>query len=82
MSEEIFPKNIVLSVQGKTKLESVYIIKEGTLELFYETDGEKELTGFLEPGEIFGGMCILMNAGISVSTVTIVDDATDRKSVV
>jgi CBS domain-containing protein len=76
MSVEIFPKNIVLSVQGKTKLESVYIIKEGSLELFYETDGEKELTGLLQPGEIFGGICILMNAGISVRTVKIVDDST------
>ena len=76
MTEEILPKNIILAVQGKTKLESVYIIKEGALELFYETDGEKELTGFLEPGEIFGGMAILMNAGISVRTVKIVDDAT------
>ena len=76
MSEETFPKNIVLSVQGKTKLESVYVIKEGSLELFYETDGEKELTGNLKQGEIFGGICILMNAGISVRTVKIVDDAT------
>jgi len=76
MSEEIFPKNIVLSVQGKTKLESVYIIKEGSLELFYETDGDKKLTDFLEPGEMFGGICILMNAGISVRTVKIVEDAT------
>jgi CBS domain-containing protein len=76
MSLEIFPKNIVLSVQGKTKLESVYIIKEGALELFYETGGEKELTGHLGPGEIFGGICILMNAGISVRTVKIVSDAT------
>jgi CBS domain-containing protein len=76
MSLEIFPKNIVLSVQGKTKLESVYIIKEGSLELFYETGGEKELTGHLKPGEIFGGICILMNAGISVRTVKIVADAT------
>ncbi len=73
---EIFPKNAVLSVQGKTKLESVYIIEEGSLELFYETDGEKVLTGFLKPGEIFGGICILMNAGISVRTVKIVEDAT------
>jgi len=76
MSEETFPKNIVLSVQGKTKLESVYVIKEGSLELFYETDGEKELTGNLKQGEIFGGICILMNAGISVRTVKIVADAT------
>ena len=76
MSVEIFPKNTILSVQGKTKLESIYIIKEGSLELFYETGGEKELIGFLKPGEIFGGICILMNAGISVRTVKVVDDAT------
>jgi CBS domain-containing protein len=76
MSEEIFPKDTILSVQGKTKLESIYIIKEGALELFYETGGEKELIGFLKPGEIFGGICILMNAAISVRTVKVMDDAT------
>ena len=76
MSVEVFPKNIVLSVQGKTKLESVYFIKKGSLELFYDFDGKKELTGFLKPGEIFGGLCILMNAGISIRTVKIVEDAT------
>ena len=76
MSVENFPKDTVLSVQGKTKLESIYIIKEGSLELFYDTGGEKELIGLLKPGEIFGGICILMNAGISVRTVKVVDDAT------
>jgi CBS domain-containing protein len=76
ISVEIFPKNIVLSIQGKTKLDRIYIVREGSLELFYETDGEKELTGSLEPGEIFGGMCILMNAGVSVRTVKIEQDAT------
>ena len=76
MSVEIFPKNIVLSVQGKTKLENVYIIKDGSLELFYETNGKKELIGSLEPGEIFGGITILMNAGISVRTVKVLADAT------
>ncbi|MGD9290418.1 MAG: DUF294 nucleotidyltransferase-like domain-containing protein [Desulfobacterales bacterium] len=76
ISVEIFPKNIVLSVQGKTKLEQVYIIKEGSLELFYETNGKKELTGSLEPGDIFGGITILMNAGVSVRTVKVLADAT------
>ena len=76
ISVEMFPKNTVLSVQGRTKLESVYIIKEGSLELFYETNGEREISGSLEPGGSFGGVSILMNAGISVRTVKIVDDAT------
>ena len=76
ISVETFPKNTVISVQGRTKLERVYIVKEGSLELFYETNGERELSGALEPGESFGGVSILMNAGISVRTVMVVDDAT------
>ena len=76
ISVEKFPKNTVLSVQGRTKLVCVYIIKEGSLELFYETNGEKKLSGSLKRGDSFGGVAILMNAGISVRTVKIVDDAT------
>ncbi|MGD9023642.1 MAG: DUF294 nucleotidyltransferase-like domain-containing protein, partial [Desulfobacterales bacterium] len=65
-----------LSVQGRTKLEYVYIVKDGILELFYETDGEKEMSGIVKPGEVFGGISILMNAGISVRSVKVVEDAT------
>ena len=65
-----------LSVQGRTKLKHIYIIKEGLLELFYESDGEKELSGTLQPGDIFGGISVLMNAGISVRSVRIVEEAT------
>ncbi len=69
-----YPKKTILSVQGRTTLECVYIIKKGSLELFYETSNEKTLSGFLQPGEIFGGIYILMNAGLSVRTVQTVDD--------
>ena len=76
MSVETFPKDTVLAVQGKTKLEKIYIIKEGSLELFYETGGEKELIGLIKPGEILGGICILMNDGNMIRTLRVVDDAT------
>ena len=76
MSVENYPKDTILSVQGKTKLEKIYIIKEGTLELFYETGGEKELIGLIKPGEILGGICILMNDGNMIRTLRVVDDAT------
>ena len=75
-SVKTFPKKTILSVQGRTTLKHVYIIKEGSLELFYETENEKTLSGFLKPGDIFGGIYILMNAGLSVRTVQTVDDAT------
>ena len=76
ISMKTYPQKTVLSVQGRTTLECVYIIQKGSLELFYETDAGKTLSGFLQPGETFGGICILMNAGLSVRTVQTVDDAT------
>ncbi len=76
VSMKTYPQKTVLSVQGRTTLECVYIIQKGSLELFYETDAGKTLSGFLQPGETFGGICILMNAGLSVRTVQTVDDAT------
>ena len=76
IAEIKYPKTTVLSVQGRTKLDCVYIIRDGKMELFYETDGEKEIKGILEKGETFGGVSILMNAGISVRTVQVVNDAT------
>ena len=71
-----YPKSTILAVQGRTKLDCVYIIKAGSMELFYETDGQKNIKGILKPGETFGGVSILMNAGISVRTVQVVADAT------
>jgi len=71
-----YPKSTILAVQGRTKLDCVYIIKAGSMELFYETDGQKNIKGILEPGETFGGVSILMNGGISVRTVQVVSDAT------
>ena len=80
ISDSVFTENFAsghnLSVQGRSKLDHIYIIKDGLLELFYESDGEKELGGTLQSGEIFGGISILMNAGISVRSVKIVEDTT------
>lgn len=70
-----YPRSTILAVQGRTRLDAVYIIRQGSMELFYETDGEKDITGSLKPGETFGGVSILMNAGISVRTVQVVADA-------
>jgi CBS domain-containing protein len=76
VSIKTYPKKTILSVQGRTTLECVYIVKKGSLELFYETESERTLSGVLQPGEIFGGIYILMNASLSVRTVQTVDDAT------
>ena len=66
-----YPKGYTLSQQGKTTLEHVYIIISGSLELFYKTEGEEILSGTLSSGDIFGGISILMNNGLSVRTVQV-----------
>ena len=71
-----YPKTTIMSVQGRTKLDCVYIIKEGTMEVFYESHGEKDIKGILDPGDTFGGVSLLMNAGISVRTVQVIAEAT------
>jgi len=76
VSTENYSRGHNLCMQGRTKLDHIYIIKDGLLELFYESDGENELSGTLRPGEIFGGISLLMNAGISVRSVNIAEDAT------
>lgn len=68
-------KGHILSVQGRTKIDKIYIIKNGVLELYYEKFGKKTLTGELTPGSIFGGISILMNSGISVRSVVAKEDA-------
>ncbi len=66
----------IISVQAQTEIDSVYIVKQGTLELFYEKDGTEILSGLLKIGDIFGGISILMNAGVSVRTVRAERDST------
>ncbi len=76
VSISIYPKDSVLSVQNITKIENVCIIKEGLVELFFDKQGKKVLSGFLNAGDILGGISILMNAGISIRTATVYQDST------
>ena len=66
----------ILAHQGKTRVKEVMIVKSGALELFYtNVKGEKILSGNLQPGDVFGGISLLMNAGVAIRTVTVEKDA-------
>jgi CBS domain-containing protein len=75
MSVIRYPKGTVLAVQGKTTLEKILIINSGTLELYFESQGRKMFSGLLKAGDIFGGMSILMNSGLSIRSVSVEEDA-------
>lgn len=65
----------VLAVQGKTRLDQVYIVKTGSLEMFNEMEEGKSLRTRIGAGEIFGGISILMNAAMAIRTVKVESDA-------
>jgi len=61
-----FPAGTVLAEQGRTTMDQVYIVRSGRLDLFFESRGEKTLSSVLEAGDLFGGISILMNAGLAI----------------
>lgn len=67
-------KGSVIAVKGKTKIQGIYVVKKGRISLFDEKSGRKETIGFLDKGDVFGGISILLNAGLSLRTATVEED--------
>ena len=60
--------------QGDSEIDSIYILHEGSLVLVDERDGTETISGYIKPGEVFGGISILLNGGISLRTVRVEKD--------
>ncbi len=71
-----FSKGTLLAEQGKTHIHHIYIIKQGQFSLYEEKNGKQELGGYIKHGEVFGGITLLMSAGVSLRTVR-VDEQTE-----
>lgn len=74
ISEENYEKDTVLSVQGKSEADHVLIVRNGSLDLFYDKEGKRIVSGSIRQGEVCNGMAILMNAGIAVRTIIAGED--------
>lgn len=70
-----FPGGTVLAEQGRTTMDQIYIVSDGRLDLFFESRGERTLRSSLGTGDIFGGISILMNAGLAIRSLTVEADA-------
>jgi CBS domain-containing protein len=68
---ETFTRGTELALQGKTRLSHIYVIKRGQISIYDEKDGVRKLGGYIKSGEVFGGITLLMNAGISLRTVLV-----------
>jgi CBS domain-containing protein len=76
VSISVYQKDSVLAIQNITNIGNIFIIKDGVVELHFDKQGQKVLSGFLKAGDIFGGISILMNAGLSIRTATVSQTST------
>jgi len=74
--EQHLPAGSRYAVQGETKIDHVFIVVKGSLALYDERKDRKKPTGYIKPGEVFGGITILLNAGVSLRTVQVEEDTT------
>ncbi len=70
-----YPKDTILFVQERSRIECLYIIQKGAAERYYEQNGKKTLHIFLSKGEVCGGISMLLNDGIAVRTLKINEDS-------
>lgn len=65
---EVVPQGTIMFLQGRSQVENIYIVKSGMLELHDHQPGERIQKRALKEGGIFGGISMLLNAGVSLKT--------------
>jgi CBS domain-containing protein len=71
-----YPKGTVLFVQGTSRLGYLYILQKGLAERYFEESGTRTLQESLTEGDVYGGISLLLNNGVSVRTVKIIETST------
>jgi len=69
------PRGAVLFVQGRSRVGYLYILKSGAAERYVKSDEQRIMVDRLGPGDIYGGISILVNDSISVRTVEIIAES-------
>ncbi len=63
-----------LFYQGKSRVEYLYIIQKGAVERYFEEGENKSLRGVLGEGDIYGGISMLVNNGLAVRSIRILEN--------
>lgn len=69
------PKDRVLFTQGRSRVGHLYIVQRGSAERYFEERGKKTMRAMLGEGDIYGGISMLLNDGVSVRTFRVTEDA-------
>lgn len=79
LTEEKSKKGEVKFVQRQTRVNHLYVISDGSAELYFDQDQERILRGLLSEGDCFGGISMLVNESLAVRSMTLVEDTTFYK---
>ena len=60
--------------QGESKVEYLYVIQKGAVERYVEEGENKTLRGVLGEGDLYGGISMLVNDGIAVRSISILEN--------
>jgi len=64
-----YPAGTLILKQDGARVDYLYIILKGAVERYFQKDNEKTLCGLLGEKEMYGGISMLLNNGISVRTL-------------
>jgi CBS domain-containing protein len=70
-----YPKGTILQVQGRSRLGHLYILQKGLAERYFEEEGKQTLRAMLDEGDIYGGISILLNDGVPIRTLHVLEDS-------
>lgn len=74
-SYETHPPGSIVLVQEITRLTQLYVLSRGSAMYYFEQENHRELSGELNPGDNFGGLCLLLNSGIAIRTLETLEES-------
>ncbi|MBC2709574.1 MAG: cyclic nucleotide-binding domain-containing protein [Desulfosarcina sp.] len=75
LSLAYYPKNTVLFIQDQSIVQNLYILQKGAAQRYYEEAGKKNLRALLGEGDLYGGISMLVNDGVSVRTLEVEEES-------
>jgi CBS domain-containing protein len=68
---QVLAEGSVLAHQAETLIQHIYVVRRGQFSIYNDNHGKPQLGGHIKAGEVFGGISLLMNAGVSLRTVQV-----------
>ena len=70
-----YPRNTTVCTQGLTNVDSLYIVKNGSAERFFEGSNQTIEGAQMRMGDLFGGISMLINNSICIRSLRTVEDS-------